>query len=194
MMVSEGAEAKIYSARIFGEELLVKKREVKSYRIPQLDVSIRKLRTKKEARVMSALLAAGIPVPRIIALGEFTVYMERLDGKLMKDFRFGKQEIRNSGEILARMHGIDIVHGDFTPANIMVDAGEVHVIDFGLSEFSKDAEEKALDILLMKRSITPEMYKEFREGYAKVSKDSKAILNRLAKIESRGRYQTRTLM
>ena len=139
--------------------------------------------------VMPLIVVVTVVVGVILGLSRLLLSM-----KLMKDFRFGKQEIRNSGEILARMHGIDIVHGDFTPANIMVDAGEVHVIDFGLSEFSKDAEEKALDILLMKRSITPEMYKEFREGYAKVSKDSKAILNRLAKIESRGRYQTRTLM
>ncbi len=194
MMVSEGAEAKIYSKKIFGKELLVKARESKGYRVPQLDRSIRRWRTKNEAKIMRTLYSAGIPIPRIMALGEFSIFMERLDGRLMKDFDFKANEAEESGRILARMHGLGIVHGDFTPANIISDHGKISVIDFGLSEFSKADEERALDLLLMKRAISPLMYKRFAKGYASEFKDQKAVFRRLAEIETRGRYQTRTLL
>ncbi len=193
MLLSEGAEARIYSERVFGKELLVKAREPKSYRIVQLDTSIRRWRTRNEARVMRALYLLNIPIPRIFAVGEYTIYMEKLDGKLMKDSAFGRNEISECGKVLAKMHNNGIVHGDFTPANIMVNKGNVLVIDFGLSEFSKDVEEKALDLLLMKRAISPVMYKVFERSYSSVSNNSKAILSRLAEIERRGRYQSRTL-
>ena len=193
MMIGEGAEARIYSEWVFGKELLVKERHAKKYRIPQLDLSIRRWRTRNEARIMSALYEAGIRVPRIIALGEFTVYMEKLEGRLMKDSKPVRGTALQCGRMLAQMHNIGIVHGDFTPANIIVCNGSVHAIDFGLSGFSKDSEERALDMLLMKRSLARDMYAAFEMAYSKFSKDQKEVLKRLAEIELRGRYQSRTI-
>ncbi len=193
MIVGEGAEAQIYSELVFGKELLVKERHAKKYRIPQLDLSIRRWRTRNEARIMSALYEAGIRVPRIVALGEFTIYMEKLEGRLMKDFKSGRRTALQCGKTLAKMHNIGIVHGDFTPANIIVCNGNVHVIDFGLSGFSRDSEERALDMLLMKRALTRDMYVAFERAYSRSSKDQKAVLKRLAEMELRGRYQSRTI-
>ncbi|MEM3839265.1 MAG: KEOPS complex kinase/ATPase Bud32 [Candidatus Micrarchaeaceae archaeon] len=193
-VISEGAEAKICQENIFGTDVIVKVRVKKEYRIPQLDFSIRRSRTRNEARIMRALKLAGLPIPRLIAVGNFSIYMEKLSGKLLKDFRFDASHISACGKLLARMHNIGIVHGDFTPANLLVNGNEVYIIDFGLSQFSKSIEDKAIDILLMKRSITAHKYKSFSKAYAENSNDSKAVFGRLAEIELRGRYQTRTLM
>ena len=193
MIVGEGAEARIHLVRACGKELLVKERHAKRYRIPQLDVSIRRWRTKNEARIMKALRSACISVPRVVALGEFTIYMERLDGRLMKDSALSGRHAALSGIMLAKMHNMGIVHGDFTPANIIVDKDTVSAIDFGLSEFSRDSEEKALDLLLMKRALPKGMYRLFEKAYSTESKESRTVLGRLAEIELRGRYQSRTL-
>jgi Kae1-associated kinase Bud32 len=99
------------------------------------------------------------------------------------------------GSYAALLHNNNIIHGDFTPANVMIDrSGRPVLIDFGLSDITNSAEEKALDILLMKRSINDNEFKKFLESYSKSCKESRAVLKRLAEIEKRGRYNTRTLM
>ncbi len=193
MIIGEGAEAKIYSVDVFGKPLLVKVREPKEYRIRELDISIRKSRTKREARIMDALNRNNVPVPRIVAAGEFSIYMERLSGRLMKDSKHSAMTMKKVGRVLASIHNIDIIHGDFTPANVMLDGGDVMIIDFGLSDYSKDDEQKAFDVLLMKRSVSPAMYRIFRDEYVARCRKGGQILGRLAEIELRGRYQTRTL-
>ena len=193
MIIGEGAEAKIYSVDVFGKPLLVKVREPKEYRIRELDISIRKSRTKREARIMDALNRNNVPVPRIVAAGEFSIYMERLSGRLMKDSKHSAMTMKKVGRVLASIHNIDIIHGDFTPANVMLDGGDVMIIDFGLSDYSKDDEQKAFDVLLMKRSVSPAMYGIFRDEYVARCRKGGQILGRLAEIELRGRYQTRTL-
>ena len=191
--MGEGAEARIYSVEVFGEPLLVKARESKEYRVRELDLSIRRSRTRREARIMDALNRNGVPAPRIVAAGEFSIYMERLAGKLMKDSKHNATMMKKVAGILAQMHNTDIIHGDFTPANIMLDGDDVRVIDFGLSDYSKDDEQKAVDLLLMKRSVSAAMYRVFRDEYLGRSTKGKQVLGRLAEIELRGRYQTRTL-
>lgn len=94
---------------------------------------------------------------------------------------------------LGLMHNGDISHGDFTPANVIKNKENYFVIDFGLSELSNSIEEKSIDLLLMKRSISQADYLKFSKGYAKSSKNAKAIFKRLGDIEKRGRYQTRTI-
>ncbi len=193
-IVGEGAEAKLYSTKIYGVDSLVKSREPKSYRIPQLDVPLRRRRTRKEARIMQKADAAGIRVPKMLGVGEFSIYMERIYGRLLKDGRISAAQARQAGELLAKMHNAGIVHGDFTPANIIAEKGRICVIDFGLSDTMGDVEEKAVDILLMKRSISPQLYACFEKGYTGRSDSGKSILRRLAAVEKRGRYQSRTLI
>ncbi|HVA83090.1 MAG TPA: KEOPS complex kinase/ATPase Bud32 [Candidatus Aquilonibacter sp.] len=192
-MIGEGAEAKIYALDIFGTDALAKNRVEKKYRVPQLDIEIRETRTRKEARILYALSNAGVNAPRLIGLGKFTIYMSRLEGKLLKDIKAEPAEFAKIGGQLALMHNANVSHGDFTPANIMKCKGEYFIIDFGLAEISNSIEEKAIDLLLIKRSSTGSQYSSLLKGYAKVSKNSKEILERLEEIEKRGRYQVRTL-
>lgn len=191
--MSEGAEAVVYSIKMFGKELLVKTRNRKRYRIERLDTKIRTERTKSEARAMIKAALNNIPVPKVEGVGRFSILMERLDGKLLKDSTVPASLFNGIGTTLAKLHEVGISHGDFTPANILVHKGSPYMIDFGLAEMNSGKESKALDLLLMKRSVDSKRYRLLERGYASASKESKEILGRLAEIEERGRYQSRTL-
>ena len=192
-IIAEGAEALIYSATLYGKEVLVKYRDPKRYRIKELDDNIRKTRTKKEAKLMVRALEAGVNVPEIIGVGENEIYLAKIDGRLLKDISISSQLSRKSGEQLAILHNAGITHGDFTPANLISKGNEVYLIDFGLADSTPSGEERALDILLMKRQISARQYSDFASAYSRTAKSSKETIRRLAEIEERGRYQSRTL-
>ncbi len=190
--MSEGAEAKLYVTRIFGAEALVKAREPKAYRQKELDLKLRSIRTRKEARIMHGVKALGVNTAYVLALSEFSIYMTRLHGSLLRDIPIRKTDIEAAGRALALMHKGNIVHGDYTPANLMRCGNDIYVIDFGLSDTTNSVEEKATDLLLMKRSITSKQYMAFESAYAKNGGEHRVIA-RLAEIEKRGRYQNRSL-
>ncbi len=192
-IVAEGAEALIYSTTLYGREVLIKYRAPKRYRIKELDESIRKTRTKKEAKLMVRASAAGVNVPEIIGVGENEIYLEKIEGRLLKDISISSQLSRKSGEQLAILHNAGITHGDFTPANLISNGNGIYLIDFGLADSTPSCEERALDILLMKRQISGARYADFAKAYSKTAKSSKDTMRRLAEIEERGRYQSRTL-
>ncbi len=192
-LLSEGAEAKIYTMVLCGAALVAKVREPKDYREKSLDVMLRESRTRKEARAMHYARAAGLNVPAIVALGRFSIYMEHVEGRLLKDAKgVDAATFAKIGGVLALMHRGNITHGDFTPANIMLSGDKIFVIDFGLAEMSGGVEEKALDLLLMKRAIGGAEYRALEKGYLSHGGGNE-VLARLADIILRGRYQTRTL-
>ncbi len=191
--LSEGAEARVYLAKMFGSNVVVKVRHAKAYRIMELDENLRRTRTRREAKAMVRASEAGVRVPELFALGEFSIYMEKVTGSLLKDAR-QRGRYGGIGRMLAKMHGANVIHGDFTPANIMITPSGPCVIDFGLSEISESTEGKAIDLLLMKRSIGDRDYRTLAEAYGSGYAGSKQIFSRLADIEKRGRYQIRTLM
>jgi len=184
----------IFETTVFGKKVVVKVRQEKKYRVSALDLSLRTSRTRREARLMRKAHAAGVGVPRIIALGRFSIYMEKLGGKLLKDCGIRRLGYEKVGKLLADLHNAGIVHGDFTPANVMVSGRGFSAIDFGLADESNSAEERAIDLLLMKRSIPGDCYRNFERGYAKRAAKSRETLGRLAEVEKRGRYQVRTLL
>ncbi len=191
--LSRGAEATIYLTKIFGKEAVVKIRESKGYRVRVLDERIRYYRTRSEARTIFRAMAAGVPVPTLFGVARFSICMEKLEGVLLKDSRITPRQMRYAGAILSLLHNSNIVHGDFTPANLIAKGGKLHVIDFGLSESSNSYEDKAVDLLLMKRAVSGPLYKHFSDSYFSSSRSSKAVLARLSEIELRGRYRLRTL-
>lgn len=192
MRLGEGAEARISVAKVAGSELLVKTRYPKAYRLKELDTRIRRSRTRKEAKIMERAAKAGVSVPGLVAVSEFSIVMERVTGAMLMDTGMGMETARRIGVQLAMMHDAGITHGDFTPANIMISNGTPVIIDFGLGEMTKNSEERALDLLLMKRSIPSAAYRSLCKGYA-MSKSSGDTIRRLAEIELRGRYQQRTI-
>lgn len=196
--VSEGAESVVYAGSVAGIRCVIKSRIEKRYRISALDLRLRLYRTKNEARIMNAACKAGAKTPRVLLIDGFDLYMERIGGTTLNNMHKLRRAERSrimqeAGRNLGLMHRADIAHGDYTPANIMFDAGMVYVIDFGLAEQTTSIEEKAIDLLLMKRSVEKSDYKTFERAYARTSEEGAATIGRTRAIEMRGRYQTRTL-
>lgn len=64
--------------------------------------------------------------------------------------------VKRLGDIIALMHSHDIVHGDLTTSNFMLnefDKNRVVAIDFGLSTQSNLAEDKAVDLYVLERAF-----------------------------------------
>jgi Kae1-associated kinase Bud32 len=193
-LLSEGAEAKVFETSIFGVSAVVKVRGMKRYRVGALDETLRKTRTKKEARAMHRAREAGVSAPGLLGVGKFSLYMEKLEGTMLKDIEGQEAEYGKIGSSLAKMHNVNVVHGDFTPANIMVTrGGGISVIDFGLSDISDSLEDKATDLYLMKRAVSKRQYQKFEDAYKKECRQAEQIVSRLGEMEKRGRYQIRTL-
>jgi len=194
--IAEGAESYIYSTNFLGFEGIIKKRIKKNYRLSVLDESIRIRRTKNEARIMARLAKLGINSPSLLFLDKYDICMGRIDGTNLNriaENTNNKKIFSKLGEYCAILHNNNISHGDFTPANVMIGDG-IYLIDFGLSEITNSIEEKALDLLLMKRSISKDNFDVLIKSYKTNSKDHSMILKRLEEIEKRGRYNTRTLL
>ncbi|MDE1860582.1 MAG: Kae1-associated serine/threonine protein kinase [Candidatus Micrarchaeota archaeon] len=191
--IHKGAEADIFLEKAFGRTLAVKARNPKRYRVESLDRSLRKTRTKREAKAMYLASRAGINVPALYAIGRFSMCMEWIEGKLMKDSRQKQSVYVDLGEQLGLLHKAGIAHGDFTTANVLIKEGKPYLIDFGLSEITTSIEEKAIDLILMKRSISKRDFSAMTGSYVKAYPDARKVLDRLSEIEERGRYKTRTL-
>lgn len=202
-MVNEGAEAKIYKEKLLGIEAVAKTRERKEYRSEKLDLYLREHRTKNEAKIMLYLEEKGIPLPKLLLVGKYTIFMDyikgiRLSNMLEEMENTSNQEnieryIKETGRYLGIMHNCNAIHGDFTPANLIISLSKVYVIDFGLSFISNSIEDKAIDLLLMKRTLNKKLYLLFINRYKKTENESSIIIEKLKEIEMRGRYQTRTL-
>lgn len=202
--IGEGAEAKVYEGELLGIRIVVKDRIRKRYRIPEIDSELRQKRTKIEARLLYTASANGLNVPNVLLVDGSRLFIRKIDGKNLHEAINGSMQIvperlnraiYDSGVCCGALHNLDIAHGDYTPANMMVDRnGTLWIIDFGLAETTRSVEEKALDLLLMKRAVPSKLFGSFLKGYRKSCTSSVEIINRLAEIERRGRYQTRTLI
>ncbi len=193
--ISEGAEADIYLTELFGIRCVIKYRRKKSYMPQKLDETLRLRRTRSEAKAMITARHAGIPVPSVLLVSRFSVFMEMIDGTMLYelDGKLPRSALKYSGKILAKLHNSDIAHGDFTKANLMMRKdGSLYVIDFGLAAQTNSIEEKALDLLLLERSLGEEFGTALKE-YKRFAVSGSVVLSKLKEIETRGRYQERSL-
>ncbi len=190
--IAHGAEAILYK----DGEKIIKDRVSKPYRIPEMDLRLRKERTRSEAKIIRTLERAGLPVPAVQKEDDkqMILELEFLDGEKVRDYLEKTEDAdicKQIGELTAKMHATGIVHGDLTTSNLINKNGKVYLIDFGLGEFSKRVEDKAVDLHLFKEclkskhfGIWEKSWNEFVAGY----KD-KTVLDRLKVVESRGRYK-----
>ncbi len=188
----EGAEAVIARCEVLGIPSVEKFRVEKEYRAPELDSKIRKERTRREARLLHKAKEAGVLCPVVFEVGEFSIRMKYLEGKMLHHELAGRKisadEIASLARILAALHKADVIHGDYTPANLMSTEKGMAVIDFGLGSISHDCEDKATDVLMMKKALGADG-KAFVSAYAK--KGNGKVARMVSEIEKRARYMER---
>jgi len=203
-LIYTGAEAEIYLQEWFGEMAIRKQRIPKTYRVPLLDENIRHLRTSHEATMLREARKLGVAVPIVQHIDQESTFfiMDYINGRTLKDelYSVSKSERRNRcgtlGEMLAVMHSGGIVHGDVTLSNVISQNGKLFIIDFGLGNFSREAEAMGVDLLLLNRSIRSthykfhtELFRSFVEGYDRVfGHKSSEIIEKMKEVERRGRY------
>jgi N6-L-threonylcarbamoyladenine synthase/protein kinase Bud32 len=199
---AKGAEANIYEGQWLGEEVVVKKRVPKGYRIAEIDQRLRASRTKKEARLLAQAKRCGVRTPVLwdIDLEEMSLVMEKITGKQIKDvLSSGDEKIqtiicKKLGDNIARLHEGGIIHGDLTTSNLILKDDEIVFIDFGLGKFSDLVEDKGVDLLVLKKALQSIHYQIAKvcfqcilEGYEKFSGNSE-VRGKIDEIQARGRY------
>lgn len=196
-LIAQGAEAKLY----LKGDIITKHRFQKSYRLKELDKSLRKSRTKREAKVLLKLATLHFPSPRLIDSDDReTLMIEHVKGEIVKDILTQKNNKRLGEEIgrkVALLHNNEIIHGDLTTSNLVRNT-EIHFIDFGLSFFSQKAEHKAVDLHVLKEALESKhhtiwetCFNEVLKSYKKEAENSEIILKRLEAVERRGRYRAK---
>ena len=196
-ILGSGAEATVY----LDDNIVDKERSKKGYRHEDIDNTLRKLRTRKESKILKSLEKYGF-TPKIIEQKDSNILMEYIDGIQLKKLLDKNPKLAVLiGRNLSVMHDLNIIHGDLTTSNMILSgkgkSQKLYFIDFGLSFNSPKIEDKAVDIHLFKQALESKhfrvfdkAYKEFLKGYN--PKNKKEILDRLETVEQRGRYKEKT--
>lgn len=204
-LVYRGAEADIFLGSWRSRKAIFKVRKRLPYRLEALDLEIRNQRTLREAEMLHRVKAAGVPSPYLYFLDApgSTLVMEYVPGPRMKEAvgslpnSEAMSLFRELGSDAARVHKAGIMHGDLTTSNVLVRDGRLVFIDFGLSVYSNRLEDHAVDMRLIKETITgahpdlaPKALAALFEGYEAVAGERlhRATLGQLRAIERRGRY------
>jgi len=193
--LSDGAEAIIYK----DGNIVVKERIAKEYRLSEIDQSLRKFRTRREAKVIAKLNEIGVRAPKLISVcdSDMKINMEFISGERLRDCLDASKGYE-VGQMIAQMHANDIVHGDLTTSNMIQSKNGIYFIDFGLSSFSKKVEDKAVDLHLIQRalesrhsSIFEDCFCQVKKGYLASYNNAKLVLDRLDKVQMRGRNKAK---
>ncbi len=199
-ILSSGAEALVYLDKISGEKVIRKVRVRKRYRVSELDYKLRRARTRREVKLIVAARKAGVRVPFVFDVKNHEIVMEYVPGERLDDYlRRNPEENERLGEelgiLVGRLHLAGISHNDLTVANVIVYEGKLCILDFGLGEFSSSVEERAVDLLVLERSVRSSLdhselfLKAFIKGYRAIMGDeAEHVLKRIHQVRRRGRY------
>ena len=137
ILLSQGAEGKIYLGEFLSKKCLIKERFKKKYRVEELDKKLTKNRMLNESRNICRASKLGIKVPSLyfIDLIERKIYMEYLENscqlKVILQRIYSKEDIslyenlinkisKDLGDMVSKLHSGDLIHGDLTPSNIIL--------------------------------------------------------------------------
>lgn len=200
MLIKRGAEADIYLIEWYSRKAVLKVRKPKNYRNKILDEELRKKRTVHEAEMLSYAKRTGVPTPLLYFVDKQNaqIIMQYVKGKLARDIIAENLEVCiKIGMYTAKLHKNNIVHGDLTTSNFIVNDGGLVLIDFGLAYHSDRVEDKAVDLRLIKEimsSAHARVFKQafdyFLKGYTNIAGKplTSKMVEKVAEIEGRGRY------
>lgn len=205
-IIKRGAEAILYIDTFDEQQVLVKERIKKTYRISQIDEKIRKTRTKGEVKLLTEARKVGVLTPKIFSIDEAThkIIMEFIDGTRIKELFYSsdKKVISKTcleiGKLIGKLHSAGIIHGDLTTSNMILKDNQIYLIDFGLGEFSKRTEDQGVDLNLLYEALKSTHFKildlcweNIIKGYMQEYKDASKVLQKIEEIEKRARYMVR---
>ena len=87
-----------------------------------------------------------------------------------------------------------MIHGDLTTDNLILRKGMVVFVDFGLGFFSKKTEDRATDLLSLKKTFHATHFslkggfEAVLAGYKKTAPNAEQVIKTIAEIEARTRY------
>ncbi|NXD75264.1 PRPK protein, partial [Halcyon senegalensis] len=213
-LLQQGAEACVYRGLFLGRAAVAKLRIPKRYRHPALEERLSRRRTAQEARSLLRCRRAGIPAPVVYFVDYATnsIYLEDIVGSItVQDHIYSVQQNGNDtsslltlaekmGELLAKMHDEDLIHGDLTTSNVLlrppVEKLDLVLIDFGLSFISGLPEDKGVDLYVLEKAFlsthpdTETMFKALLQTYAATSKKSGPVIKKLDEVRLRGRKRS----
>ncbi|XP_022343518.1 EKC/KEOPS complex subunit TP53RK-like isoform X1 [Crassostrea virginica] len=214
----QGAEAKLYKTNFYGKPCIVKERFTKSYRHPILDKSLTAHRIKSEIRAMLRCRMNGILTPTVyfVNMESSCIYMEEMQDSLtVRDHIQNVQNAQDTAEAietltpladaigitLGIMHKQNIVHGDLTTSNMLLQGNpsnnKLCLIDFGLSFFENLSEDKGVDLYVLERAListhpnTEKLFNVILQAYCRSNDTgSKDVIAKLEEVRMRGRKRT----
>ena len=203
-LLYRGAEADVTKGKWRGLDAVYKVRKPLKYRLPELDTSVRRQRTLHEAQMLHAAKGAGVITPHLydVNASSSTLVMEFIDGPRLKDLVDSSPSkvpplFEALGRAAAQLHSAGIMHGDLTTANLISRGADLVFLDFGLSLHSARTEDHAVDLRLIKETITgahsaisASALENLFRGYSHEAGEStnRRVMKQLASIERRGRY------
>ncbi|XP_071017729.1 EKC/KEOPS complex subunit TP53RK-like [Oncorhynchus clarkii lewisi] len=218
-LIKQGAEARVYRGSFLGKPTIVKERFPKLYRHPLLDEKLTHRRTVQEVRSILRCRKAGISAP-VVYFVDYTshcIFLEDIVGSITVRDHIASTQLSSAqklpeerldqlakkmGQILAKMHDEDVIHGDLTTSNMLLKAGtergetELVLIDFGLSYISALPEDKGVDMYVLEKAFlsthpnTEALFEKLLKAYAASSKKSHAVIKKLDEVRLRGRKRS----
>lgn len=210
-IIKQGAEAKLYIGSYKGQPCLVKERFIKKYRLADLDKSLTKSRIRAEQRTTERLSKAGIQCPKLyhVDLDDRKIYMQYYEHaitakefiiKIHNDIHQLDELTKRIGEVIGKFHANNIIHGDLTTSNILIDENEndydLIMIDFGLSSYSTSHEDKGVDLYVLERALIsthstlPKLFDDILVHYKKANPTSEETIKKFEEVRARGRKRT----
>lgn len=220
----QGAEARLMLGQFNGKECLIKERFVKKYRHPDLDKHLTRERMRAESKAISRCRAAGLNVPAVVHmdLDERKIYMEYFSNSITTkayindiaadssaDNKRLQQLANEIGTCIGTMHTNNIIHGDLTTSNFLLNSPTTNdgdkkdfteyqliVIDFGLSSYSQSAEQKGVDLYVLERALLsthssiPQLFELILDAYKQSSNNCQEIIAKFEEVRARGRKRT----
>jgi Kae1-associated kinase Bud32 len=192
----QGAEAILTKTK----KGIEKNRIEKKYRIPQLDESLRKTRTKREINLLSkAIKIPNTNIPNIINIDKFKIELEEIQGDKLSDklntypLKKQLQIMQKIAEQFSNLHQNNIIHGDPTTSNMILQekTNKVFIIDFGLGFISERIEDKAVDLHVLKQALEAKHWQNYSKLFNEflINYSNKEVIERLKIVEARGRYK-----
>lgn len=224
-ILKQGAEAKLLIGEFGGKLCLIKERFVKNYRHPELDAHLTKERIRAESKTAVRCQAAGVNAPQILHtdLEERKIYMEYFEKSITAKEYINEvlpksddaaeqvqkinQLAKEIGTSIGKMHANNLIHGDLTTSNILLDPLETDdgnfrdykliMIDFGLSSYNQSSEVKGVDLYVLERALLSthsaisNLFTLILEAYKAANTGNLTeILSKFEEVRARGRKRT----